>query len=109
MPPAERPEGKLVRDGVPEIIRASGAHPRFYAADGPEYLERLGAKLCEEAEEARTAPPGELLEELADVLEVLHALAAAHGADFARVEQLRRDKAAARGGFTDRIVWTGNE
>ncbi|MFF2815009.1 hypothetical protein ACFVT9_05650 [Kitasatospora cineracea] len=119
MPPAEPPAeplaespagpGKLVRDGIPAIIRAAGKEPQVYVADAAEYLARLGDKLSEEAAEVRAAHgEQEVLEELADLLEVVRALATAHGADFARVEELRRRKAAERGGFAGRVVWTGN-
>ena len=47
--------------------------------DQAGYLAALRAKLVEEAEEAQAAPDGQLRSELADVLEVLQALAAAHG------------------------------
>ncbi|GAA2115250.1 nucleoside triphosphate pyrophosphohydrolase [Kitasatospora saccharophila] len=101
--------GKLVRDRIPEIIRAAGGEPQVHVADGDEYLARLEAKLHEEADEVRAAASApEALEELADLLEVLRALAEAHGADFSRVEEIRRRKAEERGGFAGRIVWTGN-
>ncbi|MFF7730903.1 hypothetical protein [Streptomyces sp. NPDC008001] len=47
-------------------------------------------------------------EELADVLEVVRALAADTVIDADQLEKLREAKASERGGFADRIVWTGN-
>jgi predicted house-cleaning noncanonical NTP pyrophosphatase (MazG superfamily) len=47
-------------------------------------------------------------EELADILEVLHALARQIGVDPEQMEQLRAAKAAEAGGFADRIIWSGN-
>lgn len=43
------------------------------------------------------------MEELADLLEVLMAVAEAHGSSFAQVDALRREKAEQRGGFRARI------
>ncbi|GLW59529.1 nucleoside triphosphate pyrophosphohydrolase [Kitasatospora phosalacinea] len=100
--------GKLVRDRIPEIIREAGREPEVYVADDAEYVARLGAKLHEEADEVQAASRDEVLEELADLLEVVRALAVVHGADFSRVEEIRRKKAEERGGFAGRIVWTGN-
>lgn len=43
------------------------------------------------------------LEELADVLEIIHALAECHGSSIERVEQIRAEKAEKRGGFKEKI------
>jgi predicted house-cleaning noncanonical NTP pyrophosphatase (MazG superfamily) len=42
------------------------------------------------------------------VLEVVRALAADLGVDADQLEKIREAKAGERGGFADRIVWTGN-
>ncbi|MCY0932159.1 nucleoside triphosphate pyrophosphohydrolase [Streptomyces sp. H27-H1] len=55
-----------------------------------------------EAHEAATP------EELADILEVAYALAADLGVSPEQLENIRAAKASQRGGFTKRIVWTGN-
>ena len=92
---------KLVRDRIPEIIRGRGAEPVTRVADREEYVDRLVAKLGEEvAEFVASREP----EELADVMEVLYALAAAQGLDEDALEKLRRDKREQRGGFEDAIV-----
>ncbi|MFF5406999.1 hypothetical protein ACFY8K_31020 [Streptomyces misionensis] len=44
----------------------------------------------------------------ARVLGVVHALAADLGAHAGQPEKIREVKASQRGGFADRIVWTGN-
>jgi len=102
-------KAKLVRDRIPEIIRRSGAEPMVRTADAREYRGLLLNKLVEEATECRdSATPEDLAEELADVLEVISALAGSHGLDRERLEELRAAKAAERGGFTERVVWSGN-
>jgi len=66
-------QGKLVRDKIPQIIRSTGQEPVIRTADAKEYGVRLRDKLREEVAEfldSDSAP-----EELADVLEVVYALA----------------------------------
>jgi predicted house-cleaning noncanonical NTP pyrophosphatase (MazG superfamily) len=92
---------KLVRDRIPQIIAAAGDEPEVRRAAPEEYRPLLRRKLLEEVDEFLA---GEDVEELADVLEVVHALAADLGVTPERLEQLRAEKAAARGAFTDRLV-----
>jgi predicted house-cleaning noncanonical NTP pyrophosphatase (MazG superfamily) len=101
-------ECKLVRDKIPEIIRAQGGEPVVRIAEAGEYRELLRAKLVEEAGEVATADDAHAPEELADVLEVVIALAADLGLDAGGLEKLRAAKAADRGSFTERIVWCGS-
>ncbi|MEU6219074.1 nucleoside triphosphate pyrophosphohydrolase [Streptomyces sp. NPDC047022] len=100
--------GKLVRDRIPQIIREDGAEPVTYIAGSEEYRNRLRDKLGEEVAEFLEADDAKAPEELADVLEVVHALAADLGVDAGQLEKIREVKASQRGGFADRIVWTGN-
>lgn len=100
---------KLVRDRIPEIIRQSGEEPVIRIADPEDYRRLLRAKLGEEVGEFLDAPTeGQALEELADVLEVVRALAADLGASPGKLESLRAAKADKRGGFAGRVVWSGN-
>ena len=46
------------------------------------------------------------MEELADLLEVIRAVAIARGSSYEEVEAIRRDKAAKRGGFEKKILLT---
>lgn len=92
---------KLVRDDVPGMIEADGDEPRTHVAEGEEYRERLHDKLDEEvAEFHESADP----EELADVVEVVLALADAYGSSETELDELRRAKAAERGRFEQGIV-----
>jgi predicted house-cleaning noncanonical NTP pyrophosphatase (MazG superfamily) len=100
--------GKLVRDRIPQIIRADGAEPVTYTAGRQEYRDRLRDKLGEEVAEFLEADDAKAPEALADVLEVVHALATDLGVDPRQLEKIREVKASERGGFADRIVWTGN-
>jgi predicted house-cleaning noncanonical NTP pyrophosphatase (MazG superfamily) len=93
---------KLVRDRIPAIITADGGHPVTQLLDDAGYEAALRAKLLEEAHEAQAAPDGELASELADVLEVLRALAAAHDMSWDDIVSEAGRKRTERGGFDDR-------
>ncbi len=99
-------QGKLVRDKIPQIIRSKGLEPVTYTASIEEYAVRLRDKLREEVEEFLASDNDP--EELADILEVLYALAERAGADRQQLEKLRAVKAEERGGFADRVIWRGN-
>ena len=92
---------KLVRDGIPQIIEADGAEPTTHVAGDDEYSERLVEKLEEEVAEYRES--GEI-EELADVLEVVHAIRKDAGADVETLRRERARKADERGRFDEGIV-----
>jgi len=93
--------GKLVRDGVPDLLRRAGVDPVTHAADEREYLDRLIDKLREETGELAAHPSSE---ELADVLEVVRALGDALGLSAEEVDRARIHKANERGGFSNRVV-----
>lgn len=92
---------KLVRDRIPEMIEENGETPHVRVADGDEYERRLREKLDEEVREFRE--DGDV-EELADVLEVVHALREQEGVSAERLEAIRAEKAEERGRFDDGIV-----
>lgn len=90
---------KLVRDLIPDIIRADGRTPVVEVLTASQRRPALLAKLLEEAGEAAAASDDELAEELADVLEVVRALASDLGLSLGQVMDLADDKRAKRGGF----------
>jgi predicted house-cleaning noncanonical NTP pyrophosphatase (MazG superfamily) len=96
---------KLVRDRLPELAAANGQPAGFHQAHPEEFGRLLRAKLVEEAQEAATASPTELIEELGDVLQVLYALATDAGYAAAEVEYARARKARTHGTYTRRILW----
>ena len=91
---------KLVRDRIPEIIRGAGKICSARILPQEEYIAALDAKLREELEEYQA---DKSMEELADLLEVMHAVIEARGHTFEEVEALRREKAEMRGGFREKI------
>ena len=93
---------KLVRDRIPEIIQADGHRAVTRVLDEESYRAALLEKLIEEAHEARQAPAEQLAGELADVLEVIQAIADVHGLSWTTLETATR-KRTERGAFDNRI------
>lgn len=95
---------KLVRDRIPDIIQSQGKSLKTRILDSDEYRSELRTKLAEEVSEYTHAQSDtEAIEELADVLEVIQALATAHGFTAQQLEEIRTRKAVERGAFQERI------
>jgi predicted house-cleaning noncanonical NTP pyrophosphatase (MazG superfamily) len=95
---------KLVRDKIPQIIEEAGKTFVTRTLEDKEYQHELRQKAFEELEEYMAAKDDQAaLEELADLLEIIHALAECHGANFEQVENIRAEKAEKRGGFKEKI------
>ena len=95
---------KLVRDRIPEMIESSGKRCIVEVMDRDTYLRYLDRKLDEELAEYRADGS---LEELADLLEVIYAVAAANGCSVDELESIRKEKAEKRGGFVKRLRLKG--
>lgn len=92
---------KLVRDKIPKIIESSGNKCEIEVVSDDVALEYLYKKLNEEV--------GELLEdknldEIADVMEVLFAIASKYGYGEEDVLSRRNEKKDSRGGFKDNLI-----
>lgn len=94
-------DGKLVRDFIPDIIRKLGREPEVHHLVGHELVAALGAKLVEEAQEAAEAVGcrEDLVEELADLREVIAALMAAREITDTEVARAAAVKVEQRGAF----------
>lgn len=92
---------KLVRDRIPEIIEASGNTCVTEILSEEDYLCMIDAKLDEELAEYHR---DQNIEELADLLEVIHAVAIARGYTLEQLEQVRAEKTSKRGGFAKKIL-----
>lgn len=92
---------KLVRDRIPEIIQSSGKKCSTEILSDEEYLKLVDAKLDEELAEYHK---DQNIEELADLLEVIHAATIARGYTLEELEQVRAEKATKRGSFERRIL-----
>lgn len=71
----ERIYNKLVRDKIPNIIKEKKETPVVKILDDDEYKEALEKKLYEEYQEVIKASGEDRVEELADMLEIIKALA----------------------------------
>ena len=95
--------GKLVRDRIPDIIRAEGRTAQARVLNDGDYRGALLDKLVEESQELRDAAPDTALEEAADVYEVLLALAAHEGWTIEQIARRAEAKRDERGGFEARL------
>ncbi|MDD7811576.1 nucleoside triphosphate pyrophosphohydrolase [Mycobacterium sp. CSUR Q5927] len=97
------PKGKLVRDKIPDLIRASGRIPDVRVLDDAAYRSALHDKLLEEAAELREAvTTDEVVAEIADVLEVLTAIAVLQSVSLGDLAAAAERKRSERGGFVQR-------
>lgn len=97
---------KLVRDKIPDLIRAQGERPNIRILSEEEHMEYLHKKLDEEVAEFHQDIN---TEELADILEVVFALAEGMGCSKEKLLEQYQDKHDRRGGFRDRIFLISKE
>ena len=88
---------KLVRDNIPEILQEKGKGFAGHTANNKEeFFNKLKEKLQEEVDEFFEKP---CAEEIADIQEVLDALAFSVGSNVAEVATIKEEKANTRGRF----------
>ena len=92
---------KLIRDKIPDIIEQSGKKCIVEVMNNDTYIEYLDQKLNEELAEYQQ---DKSVEELADLLEVIYAVAVARGYSVEELERKRLDKAEKRGAFEKRLL-----
>ena len=97
---------KLVRDRIPELIKSQGETPNIRILEREEYLRHLEKKLDEEVGEYHRDKNAE---ELADILEVVFALAEAIGCSKVDLLAVYEKKHTERGGFRDRVFLISKE
>lgn len=101
---------KLVRDKMPEIMRASGEEPNTRTLSEEEFKKQIRLKLLADAGEARVATTrDELVKELADVLEIVEAIAAVEGVPLDDVRRAQAARRFERGGFEGRTYLVSSE
>ena len=99
----ERVYNKLVRDNIPNIIKNKGEEPVIRILDDDEYKIELEKKLYEEYQEVISASGADRLEELADMLEVIRALAKLENNDLNDIFKISYEKNKKRGSFENKI------
>ena len=92
---------KLVRDKIPEIIEADGKKCEIEIASKQEHYNLLKQKLIEETEEFLE---DENLDKLADIMEVLFALAENLGYKEVELVNERQKKKESYGAFKEKVV-----
>lgn len=99
---------KLIRDRIPEIIRQTGRKCGVETMSQTDYHQALLDKLIEEAKEAAEAKSDNLVEELADIYEVIDAILANLEINKDIVLNKQEQKRQKKGGFTKklRLLWT---
>ena len=91
---------RLVRDKIPEIIKSDGKTVKTHVLNNANYLEELIKKLKEEVDEFNA---DRNVEELADIQEVLLAIAEALNIPPSELAHVMAEKAVKRGAFKKRI------
>lgn len=100
----ERIYNKLVRDNIPDIINGNGEIPITRILSQEEYKQELENKLYEEYQEVlNTTNSKDRIEELADMLEIMIALAKLEDKSLEDVLEVAQTKRLKRGGFEKRI------
>lgn len=92
---------KLVRDKIPERIRAKGEACVTHIATEAEYWQKLKEKFAEEVAEFNK---NESIDELADVLEVVEAICEYKKFKQEEIQAIKSKKADERGKFKNRII-----
>ncbi|HXW59960.1 MAG TPA: hypothetical protein VEK06_00330 [Myxococcota bacterium] len=91
---------KLVRDRIPELMSEPGNVLEVLTLDHKAHIHALKEKLKEEVEEVLNAHTREqVIEEIADVAEVLDALTLKLSIKKSEIEDKKRAKAMRKGGF----------
>jgi predicted house-cleaning noncanonical NTP pyrophosphatase (MazG superfamily) len=91
---------KLVRDKIPDKITCNGGKAAYHILSEEKYIVELDKKLNEEVKEYQA---DKSLEEMADILEVLHAICKARGYTIEELEAKRKGKVEVNGSFDEKI------
>ncbi|MBM7602802.1 putative house-cleaning noncanonical NTP pyrophosphatase (MazG superfamily) [Metabacillus crassostreae] len=95
---------KLVRDKIPAIIDQTGKKYEVRKLNNDEYIIELKKKAYEELTEFVEAKDRESsLEELAELLEVINAVAVYHGSTLEEINSIRQQKEEKRGSFGEKV------
>jgi Uncharacterized conserved protein len=98
----------LVRDNIPNILESKGINHGFKIIEEKEKISFLKKKLDEEVKEVKIELKNnnktKIIEELADVLEVIDALSNCFGFELSDIINIKKQKAIEKGGFNKGIV-----
>lgn len=91
---------KLVRDFIPEIIKAQGDLPEVSVLSEEGFLIELDRKLLEETKEYLD---NGCVEELVDIYQIILTIIESRGISFEKFESLRKKKAQCKGEFKNHL------
>ena len=91
---------KLVRDKIPDIIKAEGRNVKTRFLNDKEYRTELNKKLQEEVKEYLA---DNNVEELADIVEVVYGILNSMHVSIEEFECVRKSKKDKRGAFQNKV------
>lgn len=95
---------KLIRDRIPEITLADGWISQTKVLNKKEYILELRKKMLEEAKELNEGSGHDnLIEELADIQEIIEAILETKNVKFSEFRKIQSKKRQKRGGFEKRL------
>lgn len=95
---------KLVRDKIPQIINTNNGKCQVKILNNAEYKQALKVKLREEAQEVfETDNKQDLVEEIADVYEVIEAIIQANNLSLDEINAIKKNKAQIKGKFVAKL------
>ncbi|HHH1032317.1 TPA: hypothetical protein ACPZQF_002995 [Yersinia enterocolitica] len=96
---------KLVRDKIPEFINSQGEDVRLIKLKSEALISAMKRKVVEESLEVFDAKTSdEIIEEIADLQEIINALTKELKISNKEIERVRKAKKAKRGGFDNGIM-----
>jgi len=100
-------QNKLIRDKILGIMEGKGSKLYSYNLNDQDFLKQLKIKLIEEATEVhRAQTEKEILEELADVMEIIHSIIKINNLTIKDLELAQEKKRNEKGGYLQRIFLT---
>lgn len=103
-------QNKLWRDKAVELMEQMGSKIHWHKLNDADFAQELKVKFIEEAQEVCNAQATQaVIEELADILEVMTAFGNLHGFSLHDVMQVQHKKKEQRGGFAGRTFVTKAE
>lgn len=99
---------KLIRDKIPQFIETSGGKYELRVMGKREFEKELKKKLVEETKELLEVEKKDLVNEMADVLELLKSIAEFYQINFKLIEEKQIKKRKERGGFKKKLflIWS---
>ena len=95
---------KMIRDNIPEIIAASNKKANVRTLSNDEFFYELKKKLIEESTELlETSSKEDVIEELADIYELIEFIKKEAGIDEAAVLKFKEEKNKKRGSFIKKL------